>query len=156
MPKTNTKKRKSRTNKRRTNRRTLLKKKQGQIRRTETVFGMSFNRLMGPTTPGSVKTPSPTTITTPNSTTPNLVPLSQRSPRVNSLKTPFPQSASPFNVRKSPTGPGGLGPYLEYIRDRDCYFINNEQECGSNKKCKWNQKENKCHLKPPELGKFTN
>jgi len=146
MPKTNTKKRKNRTNKRRAERRTLLKKKRKQRRRTEIVFGINFNNLMEPTTPRSLKTPSPKTIKSPTSVTPNLVPLSQRSPRVNSLKTPVPQSASPLNVRYTNSGPGFMGPNLKDIRD--CYLIDSEQECGSNKKCLWDQKEQKCHLKP--------
>lgn len=116
-------------------------------RRTETFFGMPFNRLMGPNTPGSVKTPSPKTRKSPNSVTPNLVPLSQRSPGVKkSLKTPVQQSASPLSIRFTNSGPGGMGPNLKDIRD--CHLINNEQECSSNEKCKWNQEEQKCHLKP--------
>jgi hypothetical protein len=146
MPKTNTKKKKINKNKRRTKRRKQLKKKQRQRRRTEKMFGISQIRLMRPNTPESVKTPSPKTRKSPNSVTPNLVPLSQRSPRVSSLKTPVPQSASPLSIIFTNSGPGGMGPNLKDIRD--CYLINNEQECGSNEKCKWNQKEQKCHLKP--------
>lgn len=113
---------------------------------TERMFGISQSRLMGPNTPGSVKTPSPETRKSPNSVTPNLVPLSQRSPGVKSLKTPVQQSASPLSIRFTNSGPGGMGPNLKDIRD--CHLINNEQKCSSNEKCKWNQEEQKCHLKP--------
>lgn len=148
MPKTNTKKRKIRTNKRRTRRRKLLKEKQRQRRRIETVFGMPFNKLMGPTTPKSVRTPSPSpkTIKSLNSVTPNLVPLSQRSPHVQSLKTPFPQSASPLNVRYTKSGPGFMAPNLKDIRD--CSLINIEEVCNSTEDCKWDHERKQCDLKP--------
>jgi hypothetical protein len=120
--------------------------------RIKNMFGRSKSNLMGPPTPGSTTTTTPQLkpITTPNSTTPGLVLLSQRSPRVQSLETPFPQTSNPENVRITPTGPGGMGPNI------NCFKNKTEEDCNSIEDCKWDQERKLCNLKPPELNLNSN
>ena len=114
------------------------------------MFGRSYSSLMVPTTPGRTTTPPSKPITTPHSTTPGLVPLSQRSPRVQSLETPFPQPSNPENVRITPTGPGFMGPNI------NCFKNKTEEDCNSTEDCKWDQERKLCNLKPPELNLNSN
>lgn len=155
------KKKKKNSSKLKTKRRTSFTKKRASSlkrkkssnrtpRRTETVFGMQFEKLMGPTTPNSLRTPSPKDMTTPNSTTPDVRRRSNLTPYKTRYNTPIPQSTSPENVRITPTGPGFMGPNI------NCYKNKTEEECNSTENCKWDKERGLCNLKPPELGQLTN